>query len=283
VTTPSPTGVGPPLSLKQAIRDVATTRWQGQRNGRGTVLAMEAIAQWLEMRHGVTLVEAVTDAHVRAYIAHARNMGHGDATIARRLACLKLVLGRPIPSVPAPRLPKWWLPPPLHASVCEDLRRRGLGDPLADFIDWTCFTGLRLEETLRCERHLFTGLGTPRPSLQVPGTKTQASLAPIPLMADAAALAVRRLGPRGAPTDRLFTASYRELWEGWGLVRTEYGLGSVATATLKALRRTFAKYARDKGMPLDALRRYLRHADVETTLGYLDLIGDSTEDLRQWL
>ena len=42
-------------------------------------------------------------------------------------------------------------------------------------------------------------------------------------------------------------------------------------ATLKALRRSAARYLTVGGMPLDILRQYLRHNSVATTMGYLRL------------
>jgi hypothetical protein len=51
------------------------------------------------------------------------------------------------------------------------------------------------------------------------------------------------------------------------------GVSNVATATLKSLRRSFARRATLKGMPTDVLRQYLRHSDIKTTQGYLNLIG----------
>ncbi len=52
---------------------------------------------------------------------------------------------------------------------------------------------------------------------------------------------------------------------------------------MKALRRTFAWYANNRGMPTSTLQKVLRHKGIGTTAGYLDLVGDGTlKDSRKY-
>jgi len=60
--------------------------------------------------------------------------------------------------------------------------------------------------------------------------------------------------------------------------------GDNPIATLKALRRTAARHLTVNGMPTETVRKYLRHSNIQTTLGYLDLVGGyTTKEQHRWL
>jgi integrase len=125
-------------------------------------------------------------------------------------------------------------------------------------------------------------LDTDRPSFFVPGLKTDGSQRTLPLTDIAAGVARRRLA--ACEHGKLFPIAYCVLKENWVACRKFLGQEGMRTCTLRALRRSFAKYANDRGMPTEKIRDYLRHSSIKTTQIYLDLVGGfDTEEMRKWL
>lgn len=149
-------------------------------------------------------------------------------------------------------------------------------DILARFIRWTTRTGLRVEESLRLEWSDFSGDFR---SITVPGLKTATSQASLPIGVRAGS-AVRDWKELEA---KPFDITYEQLEGLWRKLRT--AMGWPEAATLKALRRSAARYLHvDCGMPLHMVQQYLRHENMETTLGYLRLTGGyGTEEMRRYL
>jgi integrase len=233
-------------------------------------------------------LETLTKDMLRAWIAHMRRKGNKPSTINCKLSVVGVMFGyfdikgREVPFVAQPAVPMWWMTPETEKRAIAWCRAND-ADALANYIRWTVLTGLRVEETLRVQRQHFTGLGTAHPSLTVPGTKTRAAQAAIPLLPEAVDIAVRLLGSEGAATDRIFPMRYDKLQRGWKECRKALGLEGVHGATLKALRRSFARIATERGVPPDMLRQYMRHELLATTAGYLRLVGGyGTEQMRQW-
>jgi integrase len=220
-----------------------------------------------------------------------RQRGNAPATIYAKMSLCKGIFDAakkhgydgPIPWVPYPNVPvqtRWWLRPQLEREVLQWCWQHSYQD-LQDFVVWTVETGLRIEETLRCTSRHFINLGSEKPELDVPGTKTDTSQGTIPISARASRVACRRLVR--SPT--LFApTSYRQLAKQWQQCRR--GLGILdRTATLKAMRRAFARKATVKGMPLPILQQAMRHKDPETTMGYMRLTGGgyTTDEMRKYL
>lgn len=184
-----------------------------------------------------------------------------------------------LPVVTLRRPPRWWLTPDLYEMVigwCFEHDQLWL----ADYVDWTINTGLRVQETLRCRRHHFTGLTSERPLLTVPGTKTDNSETTLPISMEAARIAHARFEVGHV----LFPIGEQRLRAIWNDCREALGLADIPTATPRALRRTFARVATDGGMPAAVLQRYMRHSDIKTTKGYLELVGGwDSEDVRKYL
>jgi integrase len=235
-----------------------------------------------------------------------RARGNGASTINCHLSTVGVMFKHfdvqsacRVPYVREPKNLKWWLTPEVEAQATGWMTANGYHD-LRDYTIFVVRTGLRLEEVLRCQRTHFTGLATARPSLSIPGTKTAAAQASIPLLPEAAALALARLGPDGDPCDYLFAGRtnqrtwkrhnggpspmrYHDLQEPWLMCRRAIGLGDVRGATLKAFRRSFARIGSDRGVPTEILQKYLRHELISTTMEYLRLTGGSdVERMRQW-
>jgi integrase len=178
-----------------------------------------------------------------------------------------------------PKLPnklKWWLTPRQQEAMRAML---GADDPLMQFADWTLLTGLRVEETLRLTRDSFNEDFT---EVNVPGLKTVAAQATLPLSSAATVVAVYVF--KGRNRGLMFhTVNYCQLMRKWARVRKQMGIENPG-ATLKAFRRGAARQLTVGGMPLDMLRQYLRHESVRTTMGYLRLVGGYDKDeMRKFL
>ena len=135
-----------------------------------------------------------------------------------------------------PRLPnklKWWLTPRQQEAMRAML---GADDPLMQFADWTILTGLRVEETFRLTRDSFNEDFT---EVNVPGLKTVASQATLPL--SSAATVVATYVFKGRNRGLMFhTVNYRQLMRKWATLRKQMEIEHPG-ATLKAFRRGAAR------------------------------------------
>lgn len=234
------------------------------------------------------LTSAVPQQSIREATACWYKEGLSPATINKRLNCLsKMGVDVQGMRVKNPKQLKWHLKESDKPKVLEWLRDRPGGSQwrtLADFIEWTTATGLRIEESLRLTWGDLSADGT----VSVPGLKTATSQATLPLGSAAKnALMGRHADGYDGPHagEKVFKTDYEELHTLWHMVRKAFGWQDDPTATLKALRRSAARYLHvDCGMPLHMVQQYLRHESMDTTLEYLRLTGGyGTEEMRRFL
>lgn len=270
-------------TLTDVYEITAALRWRGLRSETKTMADARRVIGLLEAR-GVRTMDAVTSYHIADLVEHFTRSGCKPATIQRTLAPLYTMSGvavahtPPLASRPLPRhgvrkrvTEKWWLTPDARDSLLPWLRERG-DALLADYVEWTYCTGFRVEESLRLHDRHLVGLDTARPNVVVPGTKTARAQTTLPLGDGAAEVARRRLNV--SPDGRVFPIAYCSLWEKWQEARVFLGVEGVATSTLKALRRSFAWHVGGK-MATERMQRYLRHTNITTTIGYMQVVGAS--------
>lgn len=282
-------------TLLEAYRE-ALASWAGKRceatnrsqASKATVELAHVVSSGYWADPAKVPVHRVKVGHVREVTAQWYQRGLSPETINKRLNCLA-AMGLPVEGLRKrpPKQLKWWLNPERQAALTAWLRTGQPADHLmADFIDWTCWTGLRVEETLRARETDILGTA-PKLSITVQGTKTAIAQGTLPLSEDAARIVFRRLiACRSGSGLLLFPFDgYGDLRARWETCREWLGVKSVPGATLKALRRSAARYLHvQRGMPLDMLRQYLRHEDIQTTMGYLRLTGGyGEEEMRKWL
>jgi integrase len=239
------------------------------------------------------LPSEVTLQHVKGATARWYSEGLSPATITKRLNCLGK-MGVNVTGTKPTKKPtlKWWLKPQQQAEL---LAHPDIPQDLKDWVIWTTTTGLRIEETLRLNKNDFVIEGIDFLAVTVPGLKTMASQATLPLALEAQLVVQRRMlaavgrtswNPLANP--QLFELDYQtELVPMWDEAMRLLGVDKQLhpTATLKALRRNAARYLHvDRKMPLDMVRQYLRHEDIKTTMGYLALTGGyGTEEMKGYL
>ena len=282
--------------LDRLLTRVAKTHWAHRRSFDRSMSQGNMVLEALHSR-GLTTLPEVTPEVVRELVDLWTRAGYARGTIMVRCAILNL-MGVPVQGCrPRGRQQlKWWLNPTERERLLGWLR--GIPDAdygdTADYIEWTCYTGLRVEETLRLTWRDITFNHGPdgrlipeKMAMTAPGTKTANSQAALPLGKEACLIIVRRREavPEAHPGDRVFPIGYRKLANLWSECREFIGAQDVPTATLKALRRSAARYLHvDRGMPLELTRAYLRHGSVGTTMGYLKLTGGyGTEEMARWL
>lgn len=279
--------------LQDALDHNGATRWQGMRSLRIHMSQGACAIATLQANIGHQLRVCDVQPHMLlSAVAEWRNRGLAPATINKRLTILS-VLGVNVSGCYAtePRKLKWWLRPADHAMLTQWLREMDdtYGDQrhalAADYIDWTVFTGLRVEESLKLvRREIEFKAGGEKASITVPGLKTVGAQQNLPIGDDACAILVRRGMREAKPDTRVFPTSYFMLALTWQACRDKLGVEAHAGASLKAIRRSAARHLTTKGMPLDILRQYLRHEDIQTTMGYLRLTGGYDEsEMRRWL
>lgn len=279
-------------TLREAMKLALQTHWDGMRYARSAEYMLYPMVYFFESI-GKPDIDGLRSADIDAYVAQCRAKDQSASYINQQLGALRVVnkvaLKRLPPlasiSVPLPHLKqgyqeKWWLRPEMHEEVVTTLRQPGRDPLFADLIDVICYEGLRVEEALRLEARQFTGLETPKPWLQPDGTKTSESQNAIPVYPEALPVVLRAIARAKANRwGKLFPINAREAAARWNLVRRDIlHVEHIPTATMKSLRRTFAWYATNRGMPTATLQKVLRHKDIKTTSGYLALMGSGELD-----
>ena len=283
-------------NLRQVAQIALDYHWKGTPYEGPVSFQIWPMVEWFE-DHGCANIDDITSYHLDKFVAHRREKNNTPNTINKYLSILgvlnTLALERkpplcksklPIKRLKVARMEKWWLKPDSLARLVEWLNERG-DTVFADLVQIICYQGFRIEEALRLRERHFTGLGTENPWVQVPGTKTQKSGRTIPVYTQSFELvdrSIKRARTLGWST--LFNMTPRQSRELWNECREFLGVGDVKTATLKALRRTFASYATKNGMPTRTLQDVMGHETITTTEGYLDLVGSGrTDDSRKFM
>lgn len=287
----------PSPTLQAALEHAIEHRWKHCRDGGANLIsqAKATVATMVRVRAvkfippiGWTpAVTDITQANVQDATREWYAQGLSPATITKRLNCLR-VLGVDVAGVKVKHKValKWWLTPEAEAKAIAYLTVYGSDEEkvMADLIQWTTKTGLRIEESLRLT---WADASPATKTVMVPGLKTATSQATLPLGEAALDVLSARFTAdltAASGSEPVFPITYDRLKARWSALR-EAMQWTGNGVTLKALRRSAARYLHvDCGMPIDVVRHYLRHEDVETTMGYLRLTGGyGTEEMRRYL
>ena len=274
-------------TLRFTFNHLMLPRWRGRRS-EATIRGILADPLATLERWGYFTPGDVTEDVALRLLDEWLREALSPTLINKRFMYLRTLGVDWVPRVQEPRYRKWWLRPEDYEALRDwlstwDHPQAGL---VADYIEWTVHTGLRVEESLRIRRSDLLDLHTDEPALTVPGTKNDHSgNVTLPIAIPARNVAARRLGAYGKSTDRLFPIPYRTLTHLWQYCRAVIGAEETPTAALRSLRRSAARYLHvECGMPLDVVRQYLRHENVKTTQSYLRLTGGyTTQEMRRWL
>lgn len=260
--------------------------------------ALDTLCAVLGKGSAVATVEEVTSAHVASCVAAWVAAGLSASTINKRL-CIFSALKINCDGAwrRADKRLKWWLRPTECERLLAHLRVKPIppfpqAELVADYVEWASHVGMRVEETLRLtwsdcliafekdEEGKVVNLC----EVSVPGTKTERAQASLALATLPALLLARRHAARDHSEPRVFPVQYDNLHDYWQRCRDFLGVRDNPLSTLKALRRTAARHLTTRGMPTDVVRQYLRHSDIQTTMGYLRLVGGyTTGEQRKWL
>jgi integrase len=126
------------------------------------------------------------------------------------------------------------------------------------------------------------GLGTDKPNIRVPGTKTAGSDRTIAMWKFMVPVYERNIeNARAHGRRQLWPYSQEQLRNNWMDVRVHLGVEKEPTSTMKALRRTFAWFAKTRNLSDTDIKHILGHSDIHTTEGYLRLFGDPGMELSR--
>lgn len=282
-------------TISETIKKAVANQWQGTPYAPTVESMAWHIDNFMKARYKITSypgsiqMGSITEQDVEDFKSHKRLNGCTNSTINKYLSCLSVlfdVAGVPKPTIrrlPEAKVEKWFLPEEKIGELMEFLQRlgEGLGDrhgPFKDYIGTLIYTGMRPKEALSLQvRHLNFKART----ITIPGTKTSSSEATIPMFDEAVPFLIRA---ETRLTVKVFLLTYDEAASMWNEVRYHMGWKDIPTATLKALRRTFADIATKRGMPSAVLQRVLRHSSIRTTEGYLQLTGSGlVEESRKYM
>lgn len=287
----------PDGTLRAAARLAIENHWKGTAYEKQVTPVVWVIVEFMEIKRKRKDLDAITSEDIEAYIKYCFEVrGSSANTVNHHLSALSTIndiaLDRkpplctarlPIKRVKVKPIEKWWLRP-------EDLAKavRWLEDQaefvFADYLQTLAFEGLRVAEGLGLRERHITGLGSDKPRLKVPGSKTPGSQATIPVFPRAVPVLERSIErAQKMEWDLLFPMTWRHANETWKQVRAHLGVTDVRTATLQSVRRSFAHYANEQGMPTKTLQKVLRHGTIGTTDKYLQLVGGTdAEDARRY-
>lgn len=276
-------------TLRLVAEIAKNTHWNDTPYEYTACKYVDLLVDWFE-GEGVADLDAISSEDVDRFKEHCRDdRENGAKTINAKLSALSVIFKiaqnrKPklmhhdlkLPRVRPQVTLKWWMKPEDMVKAADYLTAQN--DTLfLHYIQFLLLTGLRVKEALNVRLRDFRGLDTEKAFLRVPGTKNESSEATIAITEEARQIVLKRDAEnkaRGQTSDRLFDVNYTHMQRRWTVLREFLGYGDVKTATLRALRRSFAHLGVTK-YKMDALtlRSVMRHSSVNTTQGYLRLTG----------
>lgn len=282
-------------TLSKATQLALDTQWKDTVWGESVGKVIWGVVRFFEERKRFNL-DDINSEDIDAFVESKRSKGTSTTMIKKYFSMLSVINTvayrrdppmssrekLPLPRLKSKPLEKWWLRPESLEKALEWLIEVKADPEFADYISVLVLMGYRPNEALRLSTRHFTGLGTDKPCVQVPGTKTRLSGSTIPVPEDAVDLIKRcqaRAKSRG--TDLLFVYTWRQASDRWNEVREFLEVSHIPTATLRSLRRTFAYYLHRRGLSTRLIQKLLRHETITTTQGYLDVVGDDDVDMAR--
>jgi integrase len=269
-------------SLAEAVA-VASKKWQGTRARASQISqlmqALKTVLQVLNERHSslsALELKDITTPIVQECVKHWQSQELSPSTINSRLSVLGVIGVKTDGCWVKNKLPpKWWLRPDESSRLLAHLRATPApfpsAPPLADYIEFVSYTGLRVEEALRLTWRDVTlkvikvdGVLRSQSEMTVPGTKTRRSHATFAL-GDMPSLILLKRKKEGGDNPFVFPIKCDHLHESWDKARAFLGEQDNPMATIKALRRTAARHLTASGMPTEMVRDCLRHSDIKTS------------------
>jgi integrase/recombinase XerC len=258
----------------------------GRRRSLHTVRAYEATAERLmaflsKHQGGPPDLSAITAADMRAYLAHRRGEGIGNASAARELSALRGFLtfvngDGGMPAMKGPRVRKG-LPRPIAPHEAVALAEDVAGEAAEPWIaarDWALLlllygAGLRIGEAMA-----LTGAALPlSQTLRVTGKRDKTRIVPLlPQVREALEAYVAACPWPQSAKEPLFRGARGGPLNPAIIRRTVRGarvrLGLAERTTPHALRHSFASHLLARGADLRALQELLGHASLSSTQVY---------------
>lgn len=282
-------------TLSQATQLALATHWKGTSWGERVEQVIWLLVDFMERERGKKDLDDILSDDLDAFTEWRVSLGNEARTVNHYLSMLSVIYDVAMDRTPplaavkpnikklkVAKQKKWWMRPEDYEKALDWLHNERLDPEFADFISIIILQGLRIREANALEVDQFVGLGGDRPSILPPGTKTDSSQNAIPVFDSAVELITRCIERADRHRrKRLFVYTNKQLFERWNELREYLGASDNPTATMKSLRRTFAYYAHRKNLSTRLIQKILRHTDIKTTTGYLDVVGDDDVDLAR--
>lgn len=281
-------------SLRRAYRLALDTYWKDMRWGETVRTKENLICGWFEREDHPDL-DDIDSAILDKFVAWRQSKKITNNTIRKDLAILKKVFDvaynrvppltrhrLAVPHVTVKKLRKWYVKPERIEDMLEFIEIDMDNWHFADFCRSMLYQGPRVEENMRITIDDFVDLEGKTPTLRVPGTKTELSDRSVPIWDFMVPIYKRNIeSAKTGGRTLLWPFSVNQLNHLWRDVRGYMGAADEPTATLKALRRTFAWFAKTRGLDVLDIKNILGHSDIQTTEGYLRLFGNPGLELSR--
>lgn len=283
-------------TFEDAIKLIKLGPWGSSIAGADTIERCKEVAEFLGAS---TLLDDVTTEDVGRWVKHLReDKSNGPATIRRKLSAFTGMYKQCIEAKPplAKAIPKFTRPKGLKkrnralTRLEEEKALRFFADrediDMQDMIVLGVEQGLRLGEIaalrvrsfINIERTDMRGQVWPTETIRKPtsgqheGLKTETSAVPLPLTKRAQAVALRRCAAVGfKPNARIFSSKlhHDEIDKRWNKMREAMGLLDDKGFTFHCTRHATATRLVEMGVNILDIQKFMRHAHLSTTEGYV--------------
>ncbi|HWR03795.1 MAG TPA: site-specific integrase [Humidesulfovibrio sp.] len=260
--------------LGKAVEVTRSSHWAGMRSELTAALNSQILLDYFGTNCPLSKINAVA---IDRFVAHCMEQGNSDATINRKLSCLRKVMqvahdrgGCPV----IPKVPKRkeyqgrvrFLDAGEEAALVG-LLRRWSRDEEADAVVVLIDTGMRYGEFTSITRR---DIDTQQGLISVWVNKGDLPRS-VPMTARVREVVEKRIALTTNATDRLFPYPKGWLRKVWDRAADILGLGEDKQFVPHALRHTCASRLVQRGVPLKVVQEWLGHKDITTTMRYAHL------------
>ena len=289
---PKATKTAKSWTLKKAFDTAMSTHWEGMKSEKTNRINGSTILAFFGED---CLLEDINTLALDGYIKHLKASGNADATINRKLVCLRKIMavaqergGCPdIPKMPKRKEHKGrvrFLSDHEEEQMVAILRSWGKDDQ-ADAVVVLVDTGMRYGELLRLARRDidftpgFNKLREPTFGLISIWINKTSNPRSVPMTERVRDILKAKCLKAESDIHRLWPEQQYWLRYSWDRAKEHMGLGNDDQFVVHALRHTLASRLLQRGASLAVLMGWLGHTNISTTMRYSHLMPTSLLDV----
>jgi len=260
--------------LGKAVEVTRSAHWAGMRSELTAALNSQILLNYFGETCSLSKINAVA---IDRFATHCMEQGNSDATINRKLSCLRKVMQVAHDRGGCPVIPKVSKRKEYQGRVrfldageetaLIGLLRRWSRDEEADAVVVLIDTGMRYGELTSISRR---DIDTQQGLISVWVNKGDLPRS-VPMTARVKEVVEKRIALTTNATDRLFPYPKGWLRKVWDRAADILGLGDDKQFVPHALRHTCASRLVQRGVPLKVVQEWLGHKDISTTMRYAHL------------